>query len=563
MDLFGFQITRKPSVAQIPNQPITPNQNGAMLVQTNLSAAMSGFYSYALDLDGVIKSELELINRYREVATYPLCDEAIEQIVNEAIIVDTLEEVVKVDTSKLERKYRGVRKKIETEFGEILKLLDFERNCHDIFKRWYIDGQLYYYINVDERHPRRGIQSLTFIDPRKIKKVVEIQKERLANGVEVVKDKEEYFIFNDDGLTNAKQGVKISPNVIAYVKSGLVDANSGSVISYLYKAIKSTNQVKMMEDATVIYRLSRAPERRLFYIDVGNMPPARAEQYVNELMNKFRNKVQYDSETGEIKQSRQFLSMLEDFWLPRRDGKATEIQTLPGGNAFSQLDDLEYFQRKLYKSLNVPLMRLQPETQNTLGRASEITREEIRFAKFVAKLQNNFSDLFRDLLRVQLVSKGVMNVDDFDDMIGSVRFVYCRDNNFEKMKQNEVFTELMNGLGTADSFVGKYFSKKYIASNILHLTQEEWEQMQKEMKDEAEAEDADGDGVIDDFDSNDSVDSRRGGASDKPAPQQKAEPDVDTDDESQPEDEEPDADEKEPEREESVDPVKRIVLNEE
>ena len=503
MELFGFQITRKPSVTIPPQIPVTAQLDGSAIMQS--TSSLGGFYTYAFDLDGTIKNEIECINRYREISSYPECDKAVEQVVNEAVITEEEELPVTIDVSKLDKKYRGVGKKIEDEFQEILKLLKFNRNCHDIFKRWYIDGHLYYYAAVDAKSPRKGIQELVYIDPRKIKKVVNVEKEK-KNNVDVIKKTETFYIFNDEGLANATQGVKLSPLTVVDVKSGLIDANSGMSISYLHKAIKPVNQLKMMEDALVIYRITRAPERKIFYVDVGNMQPQRAEQYVQQMMNKFRNKIQYDAQTGEVKQNRNFISMMEDYWLPRREGnRATEISSLEGGRNLSEIEDIVYFQKKLYQSLNVPLQRLQPEQNFSLGRTQEITREEITFAKLVEKLRNNFSDLFREALKIQLIAKNIIKPDEFDEIFTDVYFKYQHDNYFEELKKVEVFTERMNLMMNVDNFVGKYFSKEYVVKKILRLDDAEWKEIKKQMEKEREEDKENGTGEFEDF-GNDNAD---------------------------------------------------------
>lgn len=499
MDLFGFQITRKPSVVIPPSTPVTPTVDGSTVLST--TSNMGGFYTYTFDLDGTIKNEIELINRYREISTYPECDKAVEQVCNDAIIVEDEEPPVKIDLSSLEPKYHSLEKKISDEFDTILKLLNFNRNCHDIFKRWYVDGHLYYFAAVDPNHPKKGIQEMTYIDPRKIKRVIEVEKEKKGE-VDVVRKKNEFYIFNDSGLANATQGVKLTPLSVVDVKSGLSDANSGNTISYLYKAIKPVNQLKMMEDAMVIYRISRAPERRIFYVDVGNMQPQRAEQYVQSMMNKFRNKVQYDASTGEVKENRNFISMMEDYWLPRREGgRATEITTLPPGQNLSEIEDILYFQKKLYNSLCIPLQRLMPENQFALGRSADITREEIIFAKFIQRLRNNFSDLFREALKIQLLAKNIIKPQDFDDIFSNVYFRYQHDNYFEEIKKIELFNERIGAVGQADAYSGKYFSKHFIVTQILRLTEDEWEEMQEQMIEERDEDKENGMGDFADFDS--------------------------------------------------------------
>lgn len=481
-ELFGWSISRTKPM-QTPS-PVTPPITGASVVTAPTAAY--GYYGYSYDLDGLISNQHQLINRYREIATYPDCDTAIEQIVNEAVIVDQSKPPVSlnVDNVKLSK---GLKKKILAEFDNIVKLTNFNENCHDIFKRWYIDGRSYFYVVIDEKHPTKGILDVKYIDNLKIREVQKITKEN-RDGIEVVTNVERYYIFNDNGLQNSTSCFKLSPDTIVDVKSGLVDANSGEVISFLFKAIKPVNQLRMMEDAMVIYRISRAPERRIFYVDVANLQPARAEQYVQDMMNKFRNKLVYDPVTGEIKNNRNYLSMMEDFWLPRREGgRSTEVQTLPGGNNMTS-EDVEWFQKKLYQSMNVPLQRLLPENGFSLGRSNEITREEILFSKFVQRLRNNFNTFFFQLLKLQLIAKRIIRADEWEELRSQLFVEYQHDNYFEELKRNEIFRDRMELAQQADGYKGVYFSKEYIAKNILQFTEPEWEKMKKEMAAEAEEE---------------------------------------------------------------------------
>lgn len=496
-ELFGWSISRTKPM-QTPS-PVTPPITGASVVTAPTAAY--GYYGYSYDLDGLISNQHQLINRYREIATYPDCDTAIEQIVNEAVIVDQSKPPVSlnVDNVKLSK---GLKKKILAEFDNILKLTNFNENCHDIFKRWYIDGRSYFYVVIDEKHPTQGILDVKYIDNLKIREVQKITKEN-RDGIEVVTNVERYYIFNDNGLQNSTSCFKLSPDTIVDVKSGLVDANSGEVISFLFKAIKPVNQLRMMEDAMVIYRISRAPERRIFYVDVANLQPARAEQYVQDMMNKFRNKLVYDPVTGEIKNNRNYLSMMEDFWLPRREGgRSTEVQTLPGGNNMTS-EDVEWFQKKLYQSMNVPLQRLLPENGFSLGRSNEITREEILFSKFVQRLRNNFNTFFFQLLKLQLIAKRIIRADEWEELRSQLFVEYQHDNYFEELKRNEIFRDRMELAQQADGYKGVYFSKEYIAKNILQFTEPEWEKMKKEMAAEAEEENGN-DNFGDDGEDNDS-----------------------------------------------------------
>lgn len=476
MQIFGFEIARKKEQPQLT--VIAPqNEDGAMTVNT--SAA--GYYAQVINLEAAIKSENDLIRRYREVSQYSDCDSAIDDIVNEAIVSDEEHAPVKILLDGL-KVSSGIKKKIEEEFESVLKLLKFDSRGHDIFRNWYIDGRLYYQILVDDKNPKAGIIELRQVDPRKIRKIKNIEKQKNENGVDIIKKVEEYYIYNDKGITeNSIQGVRLPLDSVIYTGSGLIDANTGLMLSHLHKSIKIVNQLKMMEDALVIYRISRAPERRIFYVDVGNLPKVKAEQYVNDLMNKFRNKIVYDATTGEVRDDRKHMSMMEDFWMPRREGgKGTEITTLPGGQTLGQIEDIEYFQNKLYQSLNVPSTRLQKTDGFNLGRSSEITRDEIKFTKFVQRIRKKFAQVFLDALKIQLVLKGVINLDDWEEMVQDIRFDYLRDNHFSELKEAEIMQGRLNILQTLDPFVGKYYSPSYVKKNILKLTDSEIEEIDAE-----------------------------------------------------------------------------------
>lgn len=475
MQIFGFEISRNKQQPQ--NTVVAPqNDDGSMVVN---SAA--GYYAQVLTLEAAIKSENDLIRRYREIAQYSDCDSAIDDVVNEAIVADDDIEPVKIKLDNL-KVSSSIKKKIEEEFNNVLTLLKFDSRGHDIFRNWYVDGRIYFQILVDEKNPRNGIVELRQIDPRKIRKIKNVEKQRNENGVEVIKKVEEYYIFNDKGITESSiQGIRFPLDSIIYTGSGVIDANSGLMLSHLHKAIKIVNQLKMMEDALVIYRISRAPERRIFYVDVGNLPKVKAEQYVNDLMNKFRNKIVYDATTGEVRDDRKHMSMMEDFWMPRREGgKGTEITTLPGGQTLGQIEDIEYFQNKLYQSLNVPATRLQKTDGFNLGRSSEITRDEIKFTKFVQRIRKKFSQLFLDALKIQLILKGVITLDDWESMSQDIRFDYQRDNHFSELKEAEILQGRLNILQSIDQFVGKYYSPTYVKKHILKLDEDEIEEIDAE-----------------------------------------------------------------------------------
>ena len=484
MGLFGWLSKTKHPVDVVT--PLSPtNTDGA--IQVN-SGNLSGYYAFNFEIDSTLSDELQMFLRYRDTASFPECDMAIEQIVNEMVIIDGVKPPISLNLDNLPKGYKTIKNRIREEWEKVLDLYKFNDNCHDIIKRWYIDGRIYYYMVIDEKNPKRGILDLRFIDPRKIKKITEIKKE-LKDGVEIVKGTESYYMFNDNGLQNADKGIKMSPDMIVDVPSGMVDANTGKVISYLFKAIKPVNQLKMMEDALVIYRITRAPERRLFYVDVGNLPAQKAEQYVQNIMNKFRNKVQYDAQTGEIKNSRNYLSMCEDFWIPRREGgRSTEVQTLPAGQNLSEIEDIRYFQNKLYQSLGVPKQRLNPDNNGfQLGRSDNISRDEIIFSKLVQRLRNKFNLMFKIPLKTQLILKNVIKEKDWKNIENHIFFDYIKDNSFEEIKEQELLMDRLNALSQADSYKGTYFSIEWIARHIMRMTDDEWKLMQKQMEAEKKA----------------------------------------------------------------------------
>jgi hypothetical protein len=478
MQIFGFEIARKKQPQQVT--VVAPaNDDGATVV-----TSAAGYYAQVMNLEATIKNENDLIRRYREISHYPDCDGAIDDIVNEAIVADDENPPVEIVLDDL-KVSSSIKKKIEEEFENVLKLLKFDTKGHDMFRTWYIDGRLYYQILVDDKSPKDGIIELRQIDPRKIRKIKNVEKQKNENGVEVVKKVEEYYIYNDKGINETSvQGIKLPLDSVIYTGSGLVDANSGMMLSYLHKAIKLVNQLKMMEDALVIYRISRAPERRIFYVDVGNLPKLKAEQYVNDLMNKFRNKVVYDATTGEVRDDRKHMSMMEDFWMPRREGgKGTEITTLPGGQTLGQIEDIQFFQQKLFQALNVPMSRLKGDTGFNLGRSSEITRDEIKFTKFVQRIRKKFTNLFLDALKIQLVLKGVITIEDWDEISQDIRFDFMKDNHFSEIKDTEIMQGRVNLLTAIDPFVGKYYSPSWVKKNILKLNEEDIEEMDAENED--------------------------------------------------------------------------------
>ena len=375
--------------------------------------------------------------------------------------------------------------------------MDFDTRGHDIFRRWYVDGRIFYHKVIDKKAPRKGIVDLRYIEPRKIRKVRELQKDlKAGTSVELIKKVEEYYIYNEKGLqTNAgtAEGIKIAADSIAYCPSGLVDQNKGHVLSYLHKAIKPVNQLRMIEDALVIYRISRAPERRIFYIDVGNLPKIKAEQYLKDVMNRYRNKLVYDASTGEIRDDRNHMSMLEDFWLPRREGgRGTEITTLPGGSNLGEIDDITYFQRKLYRSLNVPISRMEAEQGFSLGRSTEITRDELKFTKFVQRLRKRFTALFTDILKTQLVLKGIVTLEDWSQMKEHIQYDFLQDGHFAELKKAELLEDRINALGSIENYIGTFYSKEWVQKNVLNMTDAEIEEMQRQINKEAGLDPEDG-----------------------------------------------------------------------
>ena len=487
--LFGFSISRdKNEQEQSVQQSFSPptNDDGALTIT---SAAYYGTY---VDLDGTAKNEVELISRYREMAMQPEIESAIDDIVNEAICQDDDGKIVKIvmDDLKVSDKIKSA---IKTEFGTIVRLLNYNNMAQDIFRRWYIDGRMYYHIIIDRDNPIEGIKELRYIDPRKLRKVREIKKKKdERTGVDAMMVINEYYIFNDKVVTGSSSnfgpvGVRITTDSIISVVSGLMDSRRAVVLSYLHKAIKPLNQLRMIEDATVIYRISRAPERRIFYIDVGNLPKLKAEQYLRDIMVKYKNKLVYDANTGEVRDDRKFLSMMEDFWLPRREGgKGTEITTLPGGQNLGELEDVKYFERKLYKALNVPISRLEPNQGFSLGRASEVTRDELKFAKFVERQRNKFADIFDQALRVQCVLKGICTADEWNEFKEHIYYDFIKDNNFSELKEAELMKERLGLLGAVDPYTGRYYSQAWIQRNVLRMNDDEIKKMQEEMDEEKE-----------------------------------------------------------------------------
>jgi hypothetical protein len=493
--LFGFTLGSKDVVKQqSPDQPsfTLPTQaldDGAVTITQN------AYYGTYVDLEGAVRNELELITRYREMANHPELEMAIDDIVNEAISHDESGRTVNIITDKLKQP-ESIKKKIQEEFENVLKMLNFGNLSDDLFKRWYIDGRIYFQVVVDEKNPKEGIQELRYIDPRKIRKVREIKKARdPKTAAQIIESIAEYYVYNDRGTTTqmysaqVNQGLRIAPDAVINVNSGLMDARNTFVISYLHKAIKPLNQLRMIEDAVVIYRISRAPERRIFYIDVGNLPKGKAEQYLRDVMIKYRNKMVYDASTGELRDDRKHMSMLEDFWLPRREGgKGTEITTLPAGQNLGELEDVKYFRQKLLQSLNVPISRLEPQQGGMigLGRTTEVTRDEVKFLKFIIRLRNKFSQIFDHALEKQLVLKGVCTKEEWNEFKENIYYDYIKDNNFTELRDAELLTSRVQTLAAVDPYVGRYYSAEWVRKHILQQTDDDIKTIDQQIKQEAD-----------------------------------------------------------------------------
>jgi len=507
--LFGFSIENTEPLSPTVVSPVPPNNEDESDYYLS-----SGFFGSYVDIEGVYRTEFDLIKRYREMALHPECDSAIEDIVNEAVVSDTNDSPIAIELSNLNAS-DGIKNKIRKEFKYILELLDFDKKSHEIYRNWYIDGRLYYHKVIDLKNPEAGIQELRYIDAMKMRYVRQAKKKEgdkykvssrnIDNPMDFeFPEIEEYFVYNPKmtyptgtpapgTLGGSSSGIKMSRDSVTYCTSGLVDRNKGSTLSYLHKAIKSLNQLRMIEDSLVIYRLSRAPERRIFYIDVGNLPKVKAEQYLRDVMMRYRNKLVYDASTGEIRDDKKFMAMLEDFWLPRREGgRGTEISTLPGGQNLGEITDIEYFKKKLYRSLNVPPSRMDGEGGFNLGRSSEILRDEVKFTKFVARLRKRFAAMFSDMLKTQLILKNIITPEDWAVMDEHIQYDFLYDNHFSELKDAELLNERLNMVQVAEPYVGKYFSQDYIRRKILRQTDIEIIEQDKLIKKEIE------DGIIPD-----------------------------------------------------------------
>ena len=500
--LFGFSIEPSESKSKTVLSPVPPNNGDGV---DNFIA--SGFYGSYVDIEGAYRNEHELLKRYREMAIHPEVDNAVEDVVNEAIVSDLYDSPVEIELSNVSASDK-LKDIIRKEFRYIKELLDFDKKSHEIFRNWYVDGRLYYHKVIDIKKPEQGIQELRYIDPSKMKFVRQEKKlRRGAEGVDLSRTSEtskvlypeieEYFVYSPKpnfpiGMASGasgQKGIKMAKDTVTYVTSGLVDRNKGSVLSYLHKAIKALNQLRMIEDSLVIYRLSRAPERRIFYIDVGNLPKVKAEQYLRDVMNRYRNKQVYNAQTGEIRDDRKFMSMMEDFWLPRREGgRGTEITTLPGGQNLGELSDIEYFQKKLYRALGVPESRIANDGGFNLGRSSEILRDELKFTKFVGRLRKRFANLFSDMLKTQLILKNIITPEDWEKISDHIQYDFLYDNQFAELKESELMNERLGTLASIEPYIGKYYSVDYVRRKILRQTDTEI----KEIDEQIEQEIADG-----------------------------------------------------------------------
>ena len=483
-EIFGFKIERKnqgAANASIPAFTMPENDDGSMMVSG------AGAYGTSLDLDGQYKTEIELILKYREMAQTSDCEIAIDNIINESIVIDDTRNPVDIILDKTNLS-DGIKKKVINEFNTVLDLLNFNNFGYDIFRRWYVEGKLYYHIMIDENNPNLGIVELRSLDATKIKKVKQINQKDTADPKKKEVSVNSMFNYNESGLGNrTSDGILISGDSIAYSTSGLLNPTKTGVLSYLHKAIKPLNQLRMVEDAIVIYRISRAPERRIFYIDVGNLPKLKAEQYIRDIMTRYKNRLVYDSDTGEVKDDRRHQSMLEDYWLPRREGgRGTEITTLPGGENLGQLEDVEYFQRKLYKAMHVPVSRLEADSGFSLGRESEITRDELLFSKFIKKLQTRFSILFDEIMEKQLILKNIMTAAEWDKVKDKVHYRFEKDHYYSEFKHQETMSQRLDLARNSEEYVGKYYSKEWFRANILRQTADEVEKQDELIAKEAE-----------------------------------------------------------------------------
>lgn len=490
LDIFGFKIGKtkpvEPKGSRKEESFVVPdNYDGTHTLETG------GVFGTLVDFGGAIRDENQLINQYRNSSLFPEVDQAIEDIINESIIMNEDRKPIKLDLSEISLS-ENIKNKIYSEFDGILRLLDFHKKGYDVFRRWYVDSKLFYHIIIDNDNPQKGIKELRAIDPIKIKKIRKVEKEQRNVGpasVPFVKSIDEFYIYTNTEKSSIAptptQGIKIAVDSICYVHSGVIDYRSNRVVGYLQKVTRPLNMLRQIEDAVVIYRISRAPERRIFYVDVGNLPKNKAEQYLRDIMNRYRNKLTYDSATGEIQDGRDHLHMLEDFWMPRREGgRGTEITTLDGGQNLGEMEDVEYLLKKLYRSLNIPISRMETESGFNMGRSAEITRDEVKFSKFIEKLRMRFCDIFLQLLRAQLILKGVMSEDDWNKVSQDIRFTFNQDSYFSELKETEILKERLDILSQLDEYIGKYYSTEWVRKNILHQSEEDVALIDKQIKQE-------------------------------------------------------------------------------
>jgi len=487
-ELFGFEFKRK--VAPDPSPSFAPKESddGAVVI------AAGGSYGTYVDLDGTVRTEAELVTKYREMALQPECDAAVDEIINESMSIDE-EEIVKIQLDNL-KITDTMKKAIRDEFLNVLNILDFQRHAYEIYRRWYIDGRLYYHVIIDEKDTKAGIKEVRYVDPRKIRKIREVVKKKVRGGESgeavLTKTQNEYYIYNDKGFNYGNKtvgpsttGLRIAKDSVVHVTSGLTDTQGTMVLSYLHKAIKALNQLRTLEDALVIYRLARAPERRIWYIDVGNLPKVKAEQYVRDIMVKHKNRLIYDADSGNIRDDRKFMTMLEDYWLPRREGgKGTEVTTLPGGQTLGQMDDVLYFQKKFFQTLNVPVNRLNSDALFSLGRATEVTRDELKFARFISRLRGKFANLFTAMLEKQLVLKQVMTIEDWQNIAQDIKYDFAKDNYFTELKDGEILDNRINLARNMQDMIGKYYSQEWLRKNILQQSEDDIEEQDKQIEEE-------------------------------------------------------------------------------
>ena len=476
--LFGWQFSRTPSETKKPLSFTPDNEDGAFEISPT-----GGYFGQYMDLQGdKFQNDKELIMKYRTISQYPEVDLAVEDICNEAITVES-GKILKLDLDKLEQPDK-IKDLIHGEFDRILSLTNFRNNAYDLFKRWYVDGRLFFHVIIDSGKPENGIVELRSIDPTKIRKIKETEKVKdPKTGAELVKEGDEYYLYQDDVLFNSSEGLKISTDAIIQVNSGLLNETRDKVVGHLQKALKPLNQLSMMEDSLVIYRMSRAPERRIFYIDVGNLPKGKAEEYLNNTMNRYRNKIVYDPATGAIKDEKIHRNVMEDFWLPRREGgRGTEISTLPGGQNLGEIEDVQYFQQKLYKALNIPMSRLTEADAFSIGRSSEITRDELKFQKFINRIRVKFSNVFYEALKRQLILKKIIKSDEWNSIKDGITIEYSRDNYYAELKDGEILKERIEMVQMMDEYIGMFWSKDWVRRNILKLTDEDIKQIAKDNK---------------------------------------------------------------------------------